>query len=66
LIYSIDYPDGRSEAVIEEYNLRFFFPSELTHLFARTGFRLLDVLFDFEERQGSQYPIDMVFIAQKE
>jgi len=66
IIYNITHADGRKERQLQRFQMRYLFRFELEHLLARSGFSVEQVFADFKRSPyGSQYPGDLVFVAQK-
>ncbi len=66
LIYYVTYPDGKKERLVQSFPLRYFFRYEVEHLFARTGFDVVNLYADYDKSEfGSKDPGEMIFKARK-
>lgn len=64
LIYYVTYPDGRTERIVQAFDLRYLFRYEVEHLLARSGFRVAEVYSDYDRKPfGAIYPGDLIVVA---
>jgi len=66
LIYYVTHLDGREERLVHAFPMRYLFRFEAEHLLARSGFAVEAVYADYDQSPyGSQYPGELIFVAQK-
>jgi SAM-dependent methyltransferase len=66
LIYSVTYPDGRQERLVQAFRMRYLFRFEVEHLLARAGFVVEHLYAGYDRSEyGSTYPGELVFLARK-
>jgi len=66
LIYSVTYPDGRQERLVQAFRMRYLFRFEVEHLLARAGFVVERLYAGYDRSEyGSTYPGELVFLARK-
>ncbi len=66
LEYSVTFPGGRHERVVETFAMRYLFRFEAEHLLARCGFEVLHLYGDYHwNSHGPSHPEDLVFVAGK-
>ncbi len=64
IIYHSLYPDGRTEKIVDSFKMRYLFRYEAEHLLERAGFRVLEVLGDFDGSPfGTKWPGELILIA---
>lgn len=66
LTYIVTHPDGRVEKLVYPETIRYFYPKEVEHLLARTGFKTDSIFGSFEKEPFK--PTDkseMIFYARK-
>ncbi len=61
----LTHPDGRTERHTQTFPMRYFFPKEVEHLLARSGFRVVTVYGDFNRSPLANDSPDMLTIAEK-
>ncbi len=64
MIYSVTHPDGRKERLVFAFTVRYFFPYELEHLLARSGFRVVALYGNFDRSPLGDASPDMIFVAE--
>jgi SAM-dependent methyltransferase len=65
LIYYITHPDGRVERLVHAFRVRYFFRYEVEHLLARCGFRVVEILGEFDGSPLADTSAEMLFVAEK-
>lgn len=65
IIYYVTHPDGRKERVVQAFPFRYFFRFELEHLFARAGFRIVELLGGFDRSPLGDESPEMIFVTEK-
>jgi len=63
LTYSVTHPDGRTERLVQQLAVRYFFPYEVEHLLTRAGFRVLEVYGDYDRSPLTDDSPEMIFLA---
>ncbi len=64
--YLVTHADGRQEKRVHRTKMRYFFPYEVEHLLARSGFAVEDLFSDYDKSPyGSNYPGELIFVARK-
>jgi SAM-dependent methyltransferase len=66
LIYYVQHPDGRAERLVQSFPMRWYTKSELIHLLARVGFRVVRICGDFDRSPLSDESPEMIFIAERD
>ena len=56
LAYYVNYPDGRSERLVQAFPMRYFFRYELEHLLELCGFSVVDLFGDFDRSPRLIHP----------
>lgn len=65
IIYYSRYPDGRTEKNVDSFKMRYLFRYEAEHLLERAGFRVLEVLGDFDGNPfGTKWPGELILKAR--
>ncbi len=64
-IWYVTHPDGRTERLVWQTPLRYFFRYEVEHLLARAGLRLVELRGDFAGSAFRDDSPEMIFIAEK-
>ena len=63
-IFTVTYPDGRSEELLHEFSIRYLYRWELEHLLARAGFKIEKMYGGFDRRPfGESQPGLMLTVA---
>ncbi len=66
LIYYVTHPDGRTERIVDAFQMRYLFRFEVEHLLARAGFRVERIDADYQGNPyGSKYPGELIVHARK-
>lgn len=65
LIYYVQYPDGRSERLVQSFPMRWYMKAEVDHLLARCGLRVVDTYGNFDRSPASDESPEMIFIAER-
>ncbi len=65
LIYDVTHPDGRTERLIHDFPLRYFFRYEVEHLLARSGFQVAKLFGDYDRSALTDESPEMIFVARK-
>jgi SAM-dependent methyltransferase len=66
LIYTVEHPGGKTERLVQAFDLHYYFRFEMEHLLARTGFEVEELFGDYDKCEfGSKQPGEMVFVARK-
>lgn len=65
LIFYVTYPTGKTVRLVQEFPFRYFFRYEVEHLFARSGFRVLELFGDFDKSPLSNESPEMIFVAER-
>jgi hypothetical protein len=65
LIYYVQQPDGRAERLVQSFPMRWYTKSELIHVLARSGFRVIRIWGDFDRSPLSDESPEMIFIAER-
>jgi len=64
--YLVTHADGRQEKRTHRSRMRYFFPYEIEHLLARSGFAVEDLFSDYDKSPyGAHYPGELIFVARK-
>jgi len=61
----VTHPGGRTERHSQTFPMRYFFPKEVEHLLARTGFRAVNIFGDFNRSPLANDSAEMLTIAEK-
>jgi SAM-dependent methyltransferase len=64
-VWYVTHPDGRTERLVWQTPLRYFFRYEVEHLLARAGLRLAELRGDFAGSPLQDDSPDMIFMAEK-
>jgi SAM-dependent methyltransferase len=66
LIYYVTHPDGRTERVVDAFQMRYLFRFEVEHLLARAGFWIERIDADYQGNPyGSKYPGELIVHARR-
>jgi SAM-dependent methyltransferase len=65
LIYYLTDVNGTTERIVHAFPFRYFFRYEIEHLLARCGFKIIDLLGDFDESPFTHDSPEMIFVAEK-
>lgn len=59
--------NGKNKKIIDKYTTRYSFKSEIENMLKHTGFKILNVYGNFDKSGfgKTQYPGDLIFVAQK-
>jgi SAM-dependent methyltransferase len=64
IIYYVENPDGTTRRQVHEFSLRYIFRFEAEHLLERAGFRVTEVLGDFEGTPfGERWPGELLLLS---
>lgn len=67
LIYYVTHADGRRERLVHGFPMRYLFRYEAEHLLARAGFRVVEVLADYDGTRFDAHaaPPELILIAER-
>jgi SAM-dependent methyltransferase len=65
IIHYVTHPDGRIERDVWSFPMRYFFRYELEHLLDLCGFRVVELLGDFDRSEFEADSPEMIFVAEK-
>lgn len=66
LVYHVTHPDGREEAHVHAFPMRYLFRYEAEHLLSRCGYELEELYSDYERNPfGAIEPGELLFLARK-
>lgn len=65
LTYYVTHAGGRREQFGQRFPFRYFFRYEVEHLLARCGFRVVELLGDFDRSPLREASPEMIFVAEK-
>jgi SAM-dependent methyltransferase len=65
MIYYVQTPGGEVERLVQSFPMRWYMKTELTHLLARCGFRIVSIFGDFDRSLLSDTSSEMIFVAER-
>jgi len=65
IIYYVSHPDGRTERLVQAYRQRYFYRYEVEYLLDICGFRVTELLGDYDGTKYAPDSPEMIFIAEK-
>lgn len=66
LTYDVTHPDGRTERLVHEAPLRYFFRFEAEHLLVRAGYEIEHLYGGFDRSPyGATYPGELIFVVRR-
>lgn len=65
MIYYVSHPDGHTERHVQAFPFRYFFRYEVEHLLNLCGFRVVEILGDYDGSKYSHDSPEMIFVAEK-
>jgi len=63
--YYVTHADGRTEELVQAFPFRYFFRYEVEHLLGRCGFRVVEILGNFDRSTFGDDSPEMIFVAEK-
>jgi len=62
-VYYVNYPDGRSERLVQAFPMRYYFRYELEHLLELCGLKVVDLFGDFDGSAFSADSPEIIFVT---
>jgi SAM-dependent methyltransferase len=65
LIYYVNRPDGRTERLVDDFSMRYFFRYEMEHLLELGGFKVVELFGNFDRSAFTNDSPEMIFVTEK-